>query len=110
MWDILMNEAWLKDGIPTPQMTLDWKYPYMKEKKDFVKKFTRITELKKRLLLEDLGIDLNDAYKGVFLDYTHEDDLDSNLNNKIISIGMGKDAKVFQDQIKPKTQDFLSPP
>lgn len=108
-WDILMNQAWLQ-GIPLPQMTLDWKYPHIKEKKDYMEKFTRVTALKRHLLLDDLGINLEEAYKGVFLNYSYEDDPETLSHDKIISIGMGKDAIVLQKKVKDINRDFLSSP
>ncbi|MHA1130682.1 MAG: hypothetical protein ACTSQI_04395 [Candidatus Helarchaeota archaeon] len=100
MWDILVNQTWLKDGIPMPQMTLNWRYPYIKEKKDYVKKFSRTSEKKTLLTLDQLDIPLEDAYKGIFLDFTPEDDPQSLSSNNIISIGMGKDAKVLKEHIR----------
>ncbi|MFX1297999.1 MAG: hypothetical protein ACFFD2_24510 [Promethearchaeota archaeon] len=67
----------------------------MKEKKDMVKKFTRVPKKDARLTLDDLGIDLEDAYKGVFLDYTYEAPPEALSHDRIISIGMGKDAQVL---------------
>lgn len=100
IWDVLMNQKWEKDGVPLPQTTLDWRYPHMKEKKDFVKKFTRVPKNEARITLDQLGLDLEDIYKGVFLDFTYEDDPQSLSHDSIISIGMGKEAKILKESIE----------
>ncbi|MHA1267601.1 MAG: hypothetical protein ACTSRS_20360 [Candidatus Helarchaeota archaeon] len=100
IWDILMNQTWTKDGIHTPQTTISWKYPNIKEKKDYVKKFTRISQSQSYLTIDQLGIELEAAYKGVFLNFTYEDNPAELSKDRIISIGMGKDAQVFQSNFK----------
>ena len=97
MWYILLTRAWERDGIPTPQVSLDWQYPNIKERKDFTKKFTRVSTKNTRITLDDLNIDLEDAYRGVFLDYTFEDPPETLSHDSIISIGMGKEAQVLQE-------------
>lgn len=97
MWYIILTRAWERDGIPTPQVSLDWQYPNLKERKDFTKKFTRVSTKNTRITLDDLNIDLEDAYRGVFLDYTFEDPPETLSHDSIISIGMGKEAQVLQE-------------
>jgi len=99
MWEILRVRTLEKDGIPIPQTTIEWKYPNIKNKKDFVKKFTRIIQKNQRITIDDLGIDLEDAYKGVFLDFTFQDPLEKISHDCIISIGMGKDAQILKENI-----------
>ncbi len=110
LWELLMRRKWEKDGIPFPQTTLDWHYPNIKEKKDMLRKFTRVSKKNAYLTIDQLGIDLEDAYKGVFLDYTYEDPPESLSHDRIISIGMGKEAKILKAEVETVNRDFLSPP
>ena len=110
LWEVAMKRRWEKDGIPIPQTTLDWRYPYMKEKQDLVKKLTRVSKKDAYLTIDQLGIDLEDAYKGVFLDYTYEDPPETLSHDRIISFGMGKEAKILKTEIETVNRDFLSLP
>ncbi len=110
IWELLATRKWEKDGIPLPQTTLDWQYLAIKEKKDYVKKFTRLSQKARYLTIDQLGIDLEDAYRGVFLDYTYEDPPETLSYDRIISIGMGKKAKILKTELETVNRDFLTPP
>lgn len=88
-------EIWEKvDGIwdntPYPIQTLDCELPNPK-KNDLYFKYPE----GKFISLQDLGMNLEEALNGVFLDITHETEPGSvDLKEKIISTGVGRKAKI----------------
>lgn len=58
----------------------DWKYP------------NELTSI----FLEDLGMDVEEALRGIYLDVTHETDPDLKIDRTfILATGYGRKAKIF---------------
>ncbi|HUY00615.1 MAG TPA: hypothetical protein VMV49_13735 [Candidatus Deferrimicrobium sp.] len=97
-WEVNFVRKWRDRGLPTPLMTTECQLP------DFTKKETyqneefdwKYPENLRAIFLEDLGMNLEEALRGVFLDVTHESDPDLKIDrNFIISTGYGRKVKIF---------------
>ena len=98
VWEVNFVRKWKERGLPTPRMTVECQLPdfqdkstYEEEKFDW--KYPRdLTPI----FLEDLGMDIEEALNGIYLDVTHETDRDSKIDRKsIISMGYGRKTKIF---------------
>ncbi len=86
-----------KNGIPLPKHTLTCKLPNLKDKNVYEQEaFDWEYERPDRFLhIEDLGMTVEDALEGVYLDIDHETPYDEPIDeSKIISTGIGLNTKI----------------
>ena len=86
-----------KNGIPIPMQTLTCKLPNLKDKKVYKEEaFDWIYERPDRFLhIEDLGMTIDDALEGVYLNIDHETPYEQKIDESlIISTGIGLHTKV----------------
>ncbi|MHA1652356.1 MAG: hypothetical protein ACTSYB_19395 [Candidatus Helarchaeota archaeon] len=99
-----MPEAWevgtvqnFKNGIPRPKHTLTCKLPNLKDKKTYEREeFDWHYEHPDCFIhIEDLGMSVEEALEGVYLDIDHETPYEEKIDeSKIISTGIGIHTKI----------------
>jgi hypothetical protein len=88
-------DTWLREGVPTPAMTLGVQLPNLKDKRVYKEeKFDWVYPEGHRITLEDVGMDVEDAMDGILTDLTEEFPLDQKFTRgNIISTGIGVTTK-----------------
>ncbi|MHA1271061.1 MAG: hypothetical protein ACTSPY_14805 [Candidatus Helarchaeota archaeon] len=102
-YEIGMIEQWTKLGIPLPYQTLQCQLPDYKKKQTYINEdFDWKYPKGPRINLESLGISIDNAYNGYYLDITNDFIPKENevldLKDKIISIGSGRNAKIVKKE------------
>lgn len=88
-------EAW-NWGVPFPKSSITAKIPnYKKEYEKGTDNFDMLYDpIDARIKLEDLGLDIDEALSGVYLDVNHETKPQKLDPSSIISTGCGRDTKI----------------
>jgi len=83
--------TWEKEGVPTPPMTLDVQPPNLGDKKIYAEeKFDWIWPEGKRITLDDIGMDVEEALDGMLTNLDQDFPLDQKFTtDNIISTGIG---------------------
>jgi len=97
-WSVAIERQLKEIGIPPPSQTIECQLPNTKDKKTYKEsnfdwQYPNPDEF---IQLDDLGITFDEAMEGVFTDITHESEGPFTKDN-VISIGLGKDAKVLKE-------------
>ncbi|MHA1830787.1 MAG: hypothetical protein ACTSWR_04570 [Candidatus Helarchaeota archaeon] len=101
IYEIGLVEQWEKDGIPLPYQTLNCQLPEYKKKQTYDNELFEWKYPKgPRITLDSLGISIDKAFNGYYIDIDHEyvpkENEKVDLKDKIISIGNGRKAKIVK--------------
>ncbi len=97
VWDINFVRKWNERGLPTPRMSIECQLPDFKDGRTYIEeKFDWVYPGDmKAITLEDLDMTIDDALHGIYLDITHETELDEVMDtSKIISTGYGRKTQI----------------
>jgi hypothetical protein len=98
-WEISFVRKWNERGLPTPRMTVECQIPDLTKKSTYENEdFNwRYPSDLRAIFLEDLGMEIEEALRGIFLDVTEETDKDLKIDKTfIISTGYGRKVKVWK--------------
>ena len=99
----------IEKGVPYPIQTLECEFPNVKKKKDPDHRFEYKYPPGEWIKPADLGLSEDELAKGVYLDVTHETQIEEKINNShIISIGIGRKTEFHGDASKDQA-DFKIP-
>ncbi|MBD3227404.1 MAG: hypothetical protein GF329_04375 [Candidatus Lokiarchaeota archaeon] len=99
--EIGLIEQWTKKGIPLPYQTLACELPDYEKKETYEKRdFDWEYPEGPRITLDSLGISIEEAFDGYYIDITHdfkpEKEEEMDLSGKIISKGSGRNAEIIK--------------
>lgn len=97
VWDVNFQRKWNERGLPTPRMTIECQLPDFTSKKTYESEAFdwKYPDDQYGIFLEDLGMDLEEALNGIYLNITHEVDKDVKVDQSyIISCGYGRKMKI----------------
>ena len=91
-------EKWTEKGIPFPSTSLNVKIPNIKKEiEKGTNKFDYKHDSNQGILLEDVGLSIEEALSGTYLDVDHEMEPKKLDHDDILSTNCGRDTRVLRD-------------
>ncbi|MHA1264316.1 MAG: hypothetical protein ACTSRS_03695 [Candidatus Helarchaeota archaeon] len=107
VWEVNFVRKWRERGLPTPLMTLECELPNLLKQSTYENEIFdwKYPEELSPIYLEALGMELEEALHGIFLDITHETDPSASIDRTwILATGYGRKTKIMKEETEKSSE------